>query len=87
VGRLEEESGRDVACYSFFNLYGEYLMKEALAEVGNFKIVEGYYINKGSFAITAKTQEELQNMVNRLVETGSLARKSTNHINVGIQEK
>ena len=29
-----------------FNLYGEYLIKEALAEVGDFKI-EGRIINKG----------------------------------------
>ena len=39
--RLEEESDRDVA----FNLYGDYLMKEALAEVGDFKI-GGRIINK-----------------------------------------
>ena len=48
-------------------------MKEALAEVGDFKI-GGKIINKVRFtddmAIIAKTQEELQDMVNRLVDTG-----------------
>ena len=43
-------------------LYGEYLMKEALTEVGDFKI-GGRIINKVRFAddtaIIAKTQEEL----------------------------
>ena len=47
-------------------------MKEALAEVGDFKI--GGRIIKVRFAddtaIIAKTQEELQDMVNRLVDTG-----------------
>jgi Reverse transcriptase (RNA-dependent DNA polymerase). len=56
-----------------FNLYGEYLMKETLAEVGHFKI-GGRIINKVRFAddaaLIAKTQEELQDMVNRLVDTG-----------------
>ena len=32
-----------------FNLYGEYLMKEALAEIGDFKI-RGRIINKVRFA-------------------------------------
>ena len=45
-------------------------MKEASAEVGEFKI-EGRIINKVKFAddtaITAKTQDELEDMVNRLV--------------------
>ena len=45
----------------FFNLYGEYLMKEALPEVGGFKI-GGRIIKKFRFsddtAIIAKTQEE-----------------------------
>ena len=49
-------------------------MKEALAEVGDFKI-GGRIINKvrfgGDTAIIAKTQEELQDMVNRLVDTGN----------------
>jgi Reverse transcriptase (RNA-dependent DNA polymerase). len=55
-----------------FNLYGEYLMKQALAKVRNFKIVLKS-INEVRFAddtaIIAKTQEELQDMVNRLVDT------------------
>ena len=46
-----------------FNLYGEYLMKEAFAEVGDFKI-RGRVINKVRFAdvraLTPKTLEELQ---------------------------
>ena len=49
----------------------------ALAQVGDFKI-GGRIINKVRFvddtAIVAKTQEELQDIVNRLVDTG---RKST----------
>ena len=48
-------------------------MKEGLAGVGDFKI-GGRIINKVRFAndtaIIAKTQEELQDMVNRLVDTG-----------------
>ena len=48
-------------------------MKKALAEVGDFKI-RGRIINKVRFAddttIIAKTEEELQDMVNRLVDTG-----------------
>ena len=56
---LEEESGRNVV---LFNLYGEYLMKEALTKVGNFKI-GGMIVNKVRFAdnaaIMAKTQVEL----------------------------
>ena len=48
-------------------------MKEATAEVGNFKI-GGRVTNKVRFAddtaIIAKTQEELQDMVNKLVDTG-----------------
>ena len=56
-----------------FNLYGEYLMKEAFAEVGDFKI-GGRIISKVRFAddtaIIAKAQEELQYMVNKLVDTG-----------------
>ena len=48
-------------------------MKEALAKVGDFKI-RGRIINKVRFqddmTIIAKTQEELQDMVNRLVDTG-----------------
>ena len=48
-------------------------MKEALTEVGDFKI-GGRIINKVRFAddttIIAKIQEELPNMANRLVNTG-----------------
>jgi Reverse transcriptase (RNA-dependent DNA polymerase). len=62
-----------------FNLYGEYLMKEALAKVGDFKI-GGRIINKMRFlAVIAKTQEELQDMMNRLVEIG---RKHSMEINI-----
>jgi Reverse transcriptase (RNA-dependent DNA polymerase). len=47
-------------------------MKEALAEVGYFKI-EGRIINKARFvddmAFIVKTQEELQDMVNRMVDS------------------
>ena len=57
-------------------------MKEALTEVGDFKMV-GRIINKVRFAddtaIIAKTQEELQDMVNRLVDTG---RKYDMEINI-----
>ena len=55
---------RQGCCMSpiLFNLYGEYLMMEALTEVGDFKI-GGRIINKVRFAddtaIIAKTQEEL----------------------------
>ena len=56
-----------------FNLYWEYLTKEALTEVGDFKI-GGRIVNKVRFAdntaIIAKTQEKLQDIVNRLVDTG-----------------
>ena len=48
-------------------------MKEALAEVGDFK-TGGRIVIKVRFAddtaIIAKTQEELQYLVNRLVDTG-----------------
>ena len=48
-------------------------MKEALTEVGDFKI-GGRINNKGRFpydaAIIAETQEELQDVVNSLVDTG-----------------
>ena len=55
-----------------FNLYGQSLIMEPLAEVGHFKI--GGRVIKVRFeddtAIIAQTQEELQDMVNRLVATG-----------------
>ena len=58
--------------HATINLYGEQLMNEASAEVGDFKI-RGRIINKVRFlddmAIIAKTQEELQD-INRLVDTG-----------------
>ena len=57
-------------------------MKEALAEVGDFKI-GGRIINKVRFeddtAIIAESQEELQDMVNRLVDIG---RKDSLEINI-----
>ena len=57
-------------------------MKEALAKVEDFKI-GGRVINKVRFAddmaIIAKTQEELQDMLNRLVDTG---RKYVMEINI-----
>ena len=53
-------------------------MKEAFAEVGDFKIGGRITNNVRFAAIIAKTQEELQDMVNRLVDTGrNTARKST----------
>ena len=58
---------RQGCCLSLIlcNLYGKYLMKEALTEVGDFRI-GGRIINKVRFAddtaIIAKTQEELQDM-------------------------
>ena len=53
-----------------FQLYGGYLMKEALPEFWDFKIGRRI-INKVRFAdIMAKTQEELQDVVNSLVDTG-----------------
>ena len=62
-------------------------MKEALAEVGDFKI-GGRVINWVRFsdytAIIAKTQEELQDMVNRFVDT---ERKYCMEINIDTPEK
>jgi Reverse transcriptase (RNA-dependent DNA polymerase). len=66
---------RQGCCMSsiLFNTYGEYLMKEALAEVEGFKIWRRI-MNKVRFAddtaIIAKTQKALQDSVNRLVDTG-----------------
>ena len=71
---------RQVYCMSpmLFNLYGEYLMKEALAEIRDCKI-KGRIINKVRFAdgstIIAKTPGELQNIVQRLVDTGRMTWK------------
>ena len=70
------ETGRGIkqgCCQSciIFNLYGGYFIKEAIAEVKDFKIW-GKIINLrflGDVAIIGKIQEELQNMVNRLVDT------------------
>ena len=48
-------------------------MKEALAEVGDFKIGERIINNVrfvDSTAVISKTLEELQEMVNRLIDTG-----------------
>ena len=64
-----------------FNLYREYSVNEALAEIGDLKS-GGRSIDKVRFeddtAITAKTQEELQDMVNRrLTLEGNMAWKST----------
>ena len=85
--RLSAQIGRRVrqgCCMSpiLFKLYGEYLMNEALTEVGDFKI-GGRIINMVRFAddtaIIAKTQEEVQDMVNRLVE---IERKHNMEINI-----
>ena len=51
----------------------DYLMKESLAEFASFVIVERTINSvrfEGALALIAKTQEELQYMVNRLVDTG-----------------
>ena len=65
---------RQGGCMSpiLFNLNGQYLMKETLAEVADFKI-RWRIINvrlADDTAIIARIQEELQDMVNRLVDTG-----------------
>ena len=79
VWRLEED--RDLV-HQYYLTYGEYLMKEALAEVKDFKI-GGRIINKVIFmddmAIYVKIQEELQGMLKRLVDTG---RKYNMEINI-----
>jgi len=65
---------------TYYLTYGEYLMKEALTEFGDFKI-GGRILKKFRFAddtaITANTQE-LQDVVNRdwLTQEGSMAWKS-----------
>ena len=54
-------------------------MKEALAEVGYLKS-GGRIVNKGfadDMAVIAKSQEELQNMGDRLVDIESMKWKST----------
>ena len=65
-----------------FNLYGEYLMKEALAEVGDFKI-GGRIINKfrsvDDTTIITKTREGLQDTI----DTG---RKYGIKINIDISQ-
>ena len=72
------EIGRGVrqgCCMSpiLFNLYAKYLIKETLVEVRDWKI-GGRIINKvryvNDMVITAETQEELEDMVNRLVYIG-----------------
>ena len=58
---------RQGCCMSaiLFSLYREYLMKDALTEVGDFKI-GGRIINKVRFVDDiAKTKGELQDTVNR----------------------
>ena len=66
---VEIERGARQGCYKSLMLLsvdGEYLMKDALAEVGDFKN-GGRIINKIRFSddtvIIAKTQEELKDML------------------------
>jgi Reverse transcriptase (RNA-dependent DNA polymerase). len=74
IGRGVRQGSR--MSHILFNLYGEYLMNEALTEVGEFNI-GGKIINKVRFADDkAKIQAELQDMVNRLVDTGNQHYKS-----------
>lgn len=58
---------------SLFNLYGEWLAREALKGCGNFRI-GGRLINTIKYAddlvVLARNQRQLQYMMNRLVETG-----------------
>ena len=61
-----------------FNLYGEYLLKEALTEDGVFKI-GGRVRFTDDTAIIAKTHEELQYIETRSVGTG---RKYCMEINI-----
>ena len=63
-----------------FNLYGEYLMKEALTEVGDFsfrgRIIKVRFAE--DIAIIAKSHEVLQDMVKRwLTLVRSMVWKST----------
>ena len=66
---------RQGCCISpiLFNLYGEMLIGEALEGLGTFKI-GGRVIKNVKFAddldLIARSQEELQEMMNRLVDTG-----------------
>ncbi|XP_021940935.1 uncharacterized protein LOC110840303, partial [Zootermopsis nevadensis] len=63
-----------------FNLYGEWLAKEALDGTGDFKI-GGRVIKTVKYAddlvVLAKEEEELQNMMDKLVETGMVVHVST----------
>ena len=65
-------------------------MKEALTEVGDIKI-GGRIINQVRFtddtAIIAKTQEELQDMVNRLVYTGRKYGMEISKLNFELRKK
>ena len=67
---------RQGCCLSptLFNIYGEWLMNEALEGMGDFK-VGGRIINNIKYAddvvLMAKDEKELQRMLDRLVETGN----------------
>ena len=56
-----------------FNLYSEYLTKEALEGVGDFK-VGGQIIHTVKYAddlvLLAKEEKVLQDMIDKLIETG-----------------
>jgi len=72
------KSGRGVrqgCCLSpiLFNLYSEYLTKEALEGLGDFKI-DGQVIHIVKYAdyivLLAKEEKVLQNMIDKLTEIG-----------------